>query len=92
MEAKGPGVMITIGPPPHKEGEGADYHDDPMTLQAIEDATSQFFKAGKAGDYKKAAELLCMIVDMKQGSTPYGAGMEYSDNPGFHPMKGKGRY
>lgn len=92
---KGAGVVISIGAPPMGEPGGemkSDYHDDPMTLQAIEDATAQFFKAGQAGDYKKASQLLCQIVDMKQGMDPYSAGMEYSDNPGYHPGKGKRRY
>jgi hypothetical protein len=64
-----PGLVIALGSPRKGGAEGEP--DDQETLDAIEDATKQYFEAGAKGDYKKAAELQRLIADMqKVGGSP----------------------
>jgi hypothetical protein len=65
MAGPAPGLVIALASPKPGGGGGEGQETDESTQQAIEDATKAFFEAGKEGDYKKAADLLDMIGDMK---------------------------
>lgn len=65
-------MIIAIGSPRRGGADGEPSDQD--TLDAIEDATKQYFEAGAKGDYKKAAKLQRLIADMQMaaGSPPQG--------------------